>query len=35
MVRTPDWCVYFRGVEHNDIPRLIREALAAPVDFGP
>jgi len=33
MVRTPDWHVYWRGVEHELIPALIREAVALPPDF--
>ena len=33
MVRTPAWNVYWRGVEHDHIPGLIREALAFAPDF--
>jgi len=33
MVRTPAWNVYWRGVEHDHIPELIREALAFAPDF--
>ena len=28
MVRTPTWNVYWRGVEHDHIPDMIREAMA-------
>jgi N-acetyltransferase of N-acetylglutamate synthase len=33
MVRTPAWNVYWRGVAHDHIPELIREALAFAPDF--
>jgi hypothetical protein len=33
MVRTPGWNVYWRGVEHEHIAGLIREALELPPDF--
>ncbi|HTV23398.1 MAG TPA: hypothetical protein VMG12_32135 [Polyangiaceae bacterium] len=33
MVRTPVWNVYWRGVEHDVIPGLVREAIALPPDF--
>jgi hypothetical protein len=33
MVRTPDWNVYWRGVEHEHIPGLIREAISLLPDF--
>lgn len=33
MVRTPAWNVYWRGVAHERIPELIREALAFAPDF--
>lgn len=33
MVRTAEWNVYWRGVEHENIPSLIREALSLPPDF--
>ncbi len=33
MVRTPQWNVYFRGVDHRNIPTLIDEALQLPPDF--
>jgi acetylglutamate synthase len=33
MVRTPGWNVYWRGVEHEHIPQLIREAVEFPPDF--
>lgn len=33
MVRTPVWNVYWRGVEHDHIPDMIREAMALPPDF--
>ena len=33
MVRTPAWNVYWRGVGHDHIPALIREALAFAPDF--
>jgi NAT, N-acetyltransferase, of N-acetylglutamate synthase len=33
MVRTPGWNVYWRGVEHQHIPELIREATELPRDF--
>jgi len=33
MVRTPNWNVYWRGVDHDAIPALIAEALRLPPDF--
>jgi hypothetical protein len=33
MVRTAVWNVYWRGVEHDNIPGLIHEAIALPPDF--
>jgi GNAT superfamily N-acetyltransferase len=33
MVRTRDWNVYWRGVEHEHIPSLIREAVGLAPDF--
>src|SRR5690606_18162192 len=33
MVRTREWHVYWRGVEHAHIPSLIEEALAMAPDF--
>jgi len=33
MVRTAVWNVYWRGIEHDHIPGLIREAIALPPDF--
>jgi hypothetical protein len=33
MVRTAAWNVYWRGVEHEHIPALIREAEGLPPDF--
>jgi N-acetyltransferase of N-acetylglutamate synthase len=33
MVRTRDWNVYWRGVEHEHIPSLIREAVGLLPDF--
>jgi N-acetyltransferase of N-acetylglutamate synthase len=33
MVRTRDWNVYWRGVEHEHIPGLIREAVSLLPDF--
>ncbi|MFC1641435.1 hypothetical protein ACFL5O_01915 [Myxococcota bacterium] len=35
MVRCPDWNVYWRGLEHAQIPEAISEALARPEDFVP
>jgi bifunctional N-acetylglutamate synthase/kinase len=33
MHRTPEWTVFWRGVERSTIPTLIAEALARPADF--
>jgi hypothetical protein len=33
MVRTERWNIYWRGVTHENIPRLIQQALALPPDF--
>lgn len=33
MVRADGWMVYWRGVAHTEIPKLIEQALALPPDF--
>lgn len=35
MVRTGEWTVYWRGLEHAAIPRAIEVALAMPIDLEP
>lgn len=33
MLRTPHWNVYFRGVQHTDVPRLTEDAITLASDF--
>ena len=34
MVKVGTWAVYWRGVDHSSVPRLVEEAISRPEDFG-